>query len=290
MRLDAYRELPDVVYGETSVKVLKFSVEKANKKCFGSHWHNRIELLRVTKGGLKILIKDDYKNINSGELAIICPCQLHEGFATQDDTEYNVIMFDVDDFYNATIAGKRFLKPIADAEIIFSPITADEEIISTVDSITHYHINADESDVLQIHSLIYKFLGLLYKKCNPEQKRQNPSDEKFNAVIDYVNEHFTEKISTSDLSEKFGYDEAYFCRKFKKITGISAIKYINILRLDKAQHLLKKSHYEVNLIANQCGFTDISYFAQSFHNHYGLSPTEFRKQFATKHIFRTLKR
>lgn len=278
MKLDLYKELRAVVYGETDIKIIHFGPLTAEKYCFGPHWHNRIELIRVLKGSLKILIKDEYKTLKCGELAIICPCHLHEGVAVEDGTEYNVVMFDIEEFYNSTAASLNFLKPIAENTVIFDPITDIPEIISAVDSIVEMQYATPKVNTLKIHSKLFELLSLLYDNCNPEIKVQNPSEEKFNAVIEYANLHFTEKITTRSLSEMFGYDEAYFCRKFKKITGITAVKYINILRLEKAQHLLKKESSEIAIIASKCGFTDTSYFAQSFHSHYGMSPTEFRKK------------
>ena len=278
MKLDIYKELYAVIYGETSVKTIHFGPHKQGKKCFGLHWHNRIELIRVLKGSLSILVKDEYKTLKNGELAIICPCQLHEGFAAENGTEYDVIMFDIEEFYNSTAASKNFLIPIAESAVIFDTFTNNTEIISIVDDIIKLHVFNDKVNTLRIHGRILEFLGLLYEKCNPKSKTSNSSDEKFNAVIEYVNSHYTDKISTQSLSSQFGYDEAYFCRKFKKVTGITAMKYINILRLEKAQHLLKKGENEIAIVAAECGFSDTSYFAQSFSSHYGMSPTEFRKK------------
>ncbi len=278
MKLDSYKELHAVVYGETAIKTIHFGPLKQSNCCFGPHWHNRIEFIRVLSGSLRILIKDEYKTVNKGELAIICPCQLHEGIAVEDNTGYNVVMFDIEDFYNSTVASKNFLKPLAESSVTFNPITSDRNILSAIDAIFEY-ITADKKvNTLLIHSRVLELLGLLYEKCSPEKRINNPSDEKFNAVIDYINEHYSEKITTSALSAMFGYDEAYFCRRFKRVTGITAMKYINILRLEKAQHLLKRSNDEIAIIAVNCGFTDTSYFAQSFHSHYGMSPTDFRKK------------
>ena len=278
MNLDSYKELHAVIYGETAIKTIRFGPIKQSEFCFGPHWHNRIEFLRVINVSLKILIKDEYTTVKKGELAIICPCQLHEGVAVEDGTEYDVIMFDIQDFYNGTVATKKFLKPLADSTVTFFPTTDDCEIVNLIDNIVKLQSVQPKINTLVLHGYVFNLLGLLYERCSPVKRIQNPSDEKFNTVIDYINEHFSDRITTSELSAMFGYDEAYFCRRFKRCTGITAMKYINILRLEKAQHLLKISNDEIAMIAVNCGFTDIAYFAQIFHSHYGMSPTDFRKK------------
>ncbi len=279
MKMYAYKELSAVVYGESAVKIIENANYKTGEKCFGLHWHDRIELLRIKKGKLLIRVKEEEKVLQADEMAIVCPCQLHKGIALEDDTEYNVIMFNIEDFSNATTVSKKFLKPIANSIITFNNFTSDKELIKLADEIVEFHKKMPLINPLQIHGCVYNLLGQFYLKCSPEQIIHNPSDEKFNAVIDYINKNYIEKITTKNLSEMFGYDEAYFCRKFKKVTGIPAMKYINILRLEQAQHLLKRSDEEIGTIATKCGFSDISYFTQSFHSHCGMSPTDFRKRF-----------
>lgn len=278
MKLDSYKELYPVVYGETAIKPLRFGPLKKSTYCFGPHWHNRIEFIRVIKGSINILIKDETKVINEGELAIICPCLLHEGRVLEDKTEYYVIMFDIEEFYNSTVASKNFLEPLVQTNITFNSFSKEKEIIDVIDKIYDILTLQKKPNTLIIHGLLFMLLGLLYEKASPKERVKSSSDEKFNSVIEYINEHYTERLTTKRLSEIFGYDEAYFCRRFKKITGITAMKYINILRLEKAQHLLKKTNSEIALIASLCGFSDISYFAQIFHTHYGMSPTDFRKK------------
>lgn len=278
MNLDSYKELHAVVYGETAIKTIHFGPFNKSNTCFGPHWHNRIEFIRVISGSLKILIKDEYTTVKGGELAIVCPCQLHEGIAVEDGTKYSVVMFDIEEFYNSTTASKNFLKPLVDTAVTFNPVTDNENIINAIDNIIKLQSEQPKINSLIIHGYVLQLLGFLYEKCNPQKRIQNHSDEKFNAVIEYVNNHFSQKITTAALSAMFGYDEAYFCRRFKRFTGITAIKYINILRLEKAQHLLKISNDEIAMIALNCGFSDTAYFTQCFHSHYGMSPTDFRKK------------
>ena len=124
----------------------------------------------------------------------------------------------------------------------------------------------------------YELISLLYEHCTSSAAGQSKKpDESFGAVLKYINSHYTENISSKDVSQKFGYDETYFCRRFKKSTGITTMSYIRMLRLELAQKLLKETNESICNISWKCGFADTHYFSNCFKKHFGTSPTEFRK-------------
>ena len=107
---------------------------------------------------------------------------------------------------------------------------------------------------------------------------QNKIDDinKIRPVLEYINENYSDELSTYDLSRMMNFNETYFCRMFKNIVGTSAINYINFVRVCKAEKLLKKN-ISLLEVANKTGFSSLSYFNRVFkkYNHY--SPSEYRK-------------
>ena len=96
-------------------------------------------------------------------------------------------------------------------------------------------------------------------------------------IIKYLNENFCEALNISSLGKIFGYNETYLCQKFKECTGLTIINYINILRLEKAQELLKTTDKPISEVAFLSGFNDLTYFSHCFKNKFNISPTGFRK-------------
>ena len=105
------------------------------------------------------------------------------------------------------------------------------------------------------------------------QKNSN----QFDKIIEYIEKNFTENISSKSVSEKFGYNESYFCKRFKEIFGITFSNYINRLRLEHSCKLLTSTNQSISLIATSCGFSDINYFSFTFKKFFGVSPSGFRK-------------
>lgn len=95
-------------------------------------------------------------------------------------------------------------------------------------------------------------------------------------ILDYISEHFNEKISLSDLSQRCFYNPAYFSRLFKKAFNMSFTDYIMDIRLKHCCELLQSSDYTVDKIIEECGFSDRNTFYERFRNKYGCTPSEYR--------------
>ena len=93
---------------------------------------------------------------------------------------------------------------------------------------------------MEIIGHLTNLIGLLYKFCNPQKSSKTKLEDRFESILNYIDNHISEDISTATLSNIFGYDQSYFCRKFKLLTGMSVMKYLQITRLENAKKLLLK--------------------------------------------------
>jgi len=66
---------------------------------------------------------------------------------------------------------------------------------------------------------------------------------------------------------------------FKSDVGLPPIKYLKLLRMERAKGLLESSFLSVKEIAFQVGLNDESHFVRDFKSTYGYSPTTYRTQF-----------
>ena len=95
--------------------------------------------------------------------------------------------------------------------------------------------------------------------------------------IDFINAYYTTSISITKLANSAGYSTVHFINLFKKYTGYTPKAYISLLRLKKAQNLLKNSCMSVGEISAECGFSDNLYFCRFFKLQCGMTPTEFKQ-------------
>lgn len=271
------REILPVFYSDFPVYIIPDYSFTANAMAIRLHWHERFELLLIKSGSLELYCANEHMTLETGDVAIISPKLLHSGFSGKNGVIYDVLAFDADHFLNNTSASDVFIKPICNNSCIFEHKTSNSEIAAQIEALVKAYKNREKYNPLIILGYIYNLIGLLYTHC---QIIQNPStlvEKKFDKIVNYVNENFADDISSSSLSEKFGYDEAYFCRKFKNKTGLTVMKYIQVLRLEKANTLLSKSALSIRDISIACGFSDMAYFANCYKKFYNIPPSKMRE-------------
>lgn len=97
-------------------------------------------------------------------------------------------------------------------------------------------------------------------------------------VQDWLAEHATETILLADLAVMAKMTVRNFSRTFKDATGLTPLQYQQRLRLEVAANLLADSELSIEAVAARCGFEDGRHFRRLWHRHFGVPPSEARKQ------------
>lgn len=102
--------------------------------------------------------------------------------------------------------------------------------------------------------------------------------------IDWIQLHYNQPLTASDIANRFNYNPAYLTSLFKKYTGYSLTHYINHARISAAKNLLTNQDQTIEAIAKQCGFTDTKYFYRIFKKEEHITPSEYRNAFHHKKL------
>lgn len=275
--LEAYKELTPVVYGESAIKYFHNRIEETSgRMCFNLHWHDRMELIYVASGTLELHSDEGHFTVQPGQVAVISPRQIHGGFAGCKGVDYHAIMFEVEKFCNGTIASDKYLAPLCKNKVSFQEVIEDDRLRLAVASLVEILTDQEGKKPLLAIGVIYSIFDILFRYYSKTSRVIHEQDNGFGKILEYINSHYTEKCSSKAISSMFGYNEAYFCRRFREVTGINFSKYVQALRMEYAQKLLRTSKDEIGMIAWRCGFSDLSYFSNCFKKLFGITPTEFR--------------
>ena len=104
----------------------------------------------------------------------------------------------------------------------------------------------------------------------------DPPSSFVKAVHEFISDGYGKPMPVRTMSQRFGYNEQYFIRRFKAEAGISPHQYLTEYRFKEAIHLLR-GEGSVEAIAEAVGFADAKTFCRAFANRYGVSPGRFRK-------------
>ncbi|MFD0692672.1 response regulator [Paenibacillus sp. GCM10027628] len=98
----------------------------------------------------------------------------------------------------------------------------------------------------------------------------------FSAMLEYINEHFSEDITILGLSKRFNLNPNYVSQLFRKELDKTFTEYMTGLRMSRAAELLKTTSIPINEIADQVGFKDYFYFSKMFKKIIGSPPRTYR--------------
>lgn len=119
-------------------------------------------------------------------------------------------------------------------------------------------------------------LLLLRNLKQPERTVTTHIPQEIRTIIDYVDRHYHEQITSDDMAALTGLSAHYFSDYFKKHTGCAFCDYVNQVRLFRAKSLLETTELSVKEIADAAGFRSHPYFSRMFSKHFSVSPREYR--------------
>lgn len=95
-------------------------------------------------------------------------------------------------------------------------------------------------------------------------------------VCEYLYINSSKNISILDLSKKYSVNEFYLAHLFKNETGQGIHEYIERIRINKAEQMLKDSTLTISEIANLVGYVDNNYFTKVFKKRNKITPSKYR--------------
>ena len=94
----------------------------------------------------------------------------------------------------------------------------------------------------------------------------------------FIQTHVDEPITLAQVVQHVRVSRFYFCKLFKKATGLNFTDYVSRVRVEKAKNLLLNPNARVSEVAYEAGFQSLTHFNRIFRKVVGESPTEFRRQ------------
>lgn len=127
---------------------------------------------------------------------------------------------------------------------------------------------------------VYQLYGILVSLFKTVKKDYVSKEKKaiLQPAVDYISENYANGHITNDyLAHLCSVSTVYFRKLFESVYGVSPIKYLNNLRINKAKNMLTSDYESINQIAESVGYNSIYHFSKMFNAHTGMSPSEYAK-------------
>ncbi len=241
---------------------------------FVPHWHQNPELLYFKEGTARVSLDTEVLEATVGDIVIAPSNYLHK-IAADSRTRYYCLIPDLE------FCKKFGLEPDS---IDYVHKIHDKKLNDKMDLIINEFENKKSYYKPIILSEIISLLSLAarcYTAGSPVRlnKKQAARTEMIKKAFSYVDMHFSENITIDSLAGYLGLTKYYFCHIFKQLTEMTPINYINYIRCRKAKGLLSSGKcLNVSDAAEQCGFSNLSYFAKTYKKHNGCLPSHDMKK------------
>ena len=253
------------------------------------HWHKAVELFYMESGALEYETPTGKILFPAGSGGMVNANVLHmtRAVSRTEETIQLLHIFDV-----SLLAGERgsrieykYITPIVSApqmELIplFPENPAQNKILELILEAFRFSENEFGYEI-KLREVLTQIWLLLFSQCHVisgQNGKYNKSNDQIKQMLIYIYEHYTEKITISQLAAAAYLSERECFRVFQDCLHMTPIEYLKNYRLQIACQMLAKGNEPVTVIGSACGLGSSSYFGKVFRAYTHCTPTEYRKK------------
>lgn len=242
------------------------------------HGHDDLEIGMIMEGSVILFLEQKSYLLQSGDIYIINRHQVH----SLSSKGSNLILAAQihPDFYRQVDYSLEYLR-FEDAVI------HEGAIHQTLQKLFRQCANCYFQDT-PFHALKSSglMLELLYQlssnsHCYIASERESVSayqnTMRLNRIMDYISQHYTERISLQDLADMEHVTDYHISHFIQKMLGMSLQEYLSHLRFRHALMLIQKTDLKLLDICMESGFSSTRYMNQMFEKHFHCSAKEYKK-------------
>jgi AraC-like DNA-binding protein len=129
--------------------------------------------------------------------------------------------------------------------------------------------------MVRLLEIFAKHLSVIANQILVQQENEEPP--LISRAKSFIGEHQAESISLDQIAKTLNVSTFYFCKLFKKATGLTFTDYFARTRIERAKNLLLNPHVRISEVAYDCGFLSLTHFNRLFKRSVGKSPTHYRQ-------------
>ena len=253
---------------------------------FHLHFHNLMEIGICRQGLGDIYMDEEALRYKDGDITLIPENYPHITISDGEGTNYwEYIFFDLKSVVEELFPDN----PVFRTEIVASITKRAVMTNSIEDKTLAGHINSVIKEFVDKRPYHQKIIKLHMQAIVLELLRRDASlpiaDDcqikgtnmsQIAAALDYVNKNYGKQMKAAELADICSMSETHFRRIFESYIKMSPMDYVNLIRIQKACELMKKSNDSMDTIAIKCGFTTTSTFNRNFRKFLDTSPYQWK--------------
>jgi AraC family L-rhamnose operon regulatory protein RhaS len=261
-----------------------------------SHSHDFVEIVLIGKGSCTHRYHESEVRLIPGDMFIVLPHETHSYDICENMTIYNCIFYDqviqddwkelrqisgifdmlvIEPLYRTESRSQEILH-LMPTELAFVENIINKMHEEQIDRLAGYKLALKAYLVLLLTSLGRFWI----KQFNLDSKEHVGKRDLLTDALKFLESNYENEIQIPDLASKVFMSPQRFRRVFKDVTGMTPLDYINSIRINRAEELIKDGRLSIAEIAEQIGIYDTNYFSRLFKQKKGVTPSEFRRSFS----------
>lgn len=235
------------------------------------HLHNAVEIVLLTGGTATAVYGSSRIQLNAGDIFVCFPNRTH-GYESSSNVQGYVLIVPVNPYLN-TFSGTLEQKCPTDP-ILHLGQWEHTGLLPLLDMAYREQEQVSKT-IMQGYLMVItgKLLSLLTLADRPAGNA-----DVLQAVLLFLNDHYTQPISRSAIAKAVGCNESYLSHIFADTFQTTLTDYITSLRISDALELLDNTTQPVSQIALSLGFGSIRSFNRTFLRQMHISPSAYRKK------------
>ncbi len=253
------------------------------------HYHPEYELTWIVKSSGTRFVGDNIELFSPGDLVLVGPNLPHcwHNDVIPQNNGSNTITMVVQ--FRKDFLGRDFLELPESLPIKYlleratNGLAIENNAASQVRSLLEDMNNENSLDrtiiLLQILNILANtkdLRSLASDDYHLENDINSQNRSRIERIHKYVRDHLSEEINQTEVANLAALTPSAFSRFFKKASGLTFVKFVNLLRINEACRLLVIDEMEITEIAYSCGYNNISNFNRQFLNIKGMSPSDYK--------------
>ena len=259
-----------------SGKIENFYFSKAVDRRYSvstQHYHPHFEIYYMREGSCRYFIDDRSFEVEAGDVIFI-PCGIiHRTNYTTASHSRLLINF-TEEYIPENLRDK-----LSNIRYLYRSREVARNIEDIFHKIEQEYAHPDEytRTLLKCHTTEMLYLMVRHPGALEEATTGN---ELIDAIVKYIKKNYMSDIKLSTVAKMKSVSPEHLSRTFKACTGLGFNEYVTLLRLRRAEELIKcEPDKTISEIAYECGFNDGNYFSYKFKKMYGISPIKARVHF-----------
>lgn len=250
------------------------------------HFHNMLEIGYCRQGKGTVTLDEEVVAYDTGTISVIPKNYPHTTNSLQGKTSYwEYIFFDTETILRLAYPENEYLQKkmihIINRKAYLGKGNENPQfttiVLTIMEEMRHKKEFYIETVKALTTALVFEIVRINKEKQEDIFVGRKTGISQIAKALDFISDGYKDNIKIESLAKMCNMSETHFRRLFNEYMNMTPIEYVNMIRIQMACEIMKKSNITMHDIAEKCGFVTISTFHRNFKRIVGVTPYQWKK-------------